>query len=89
MFLTSCASGGVGNAYNYYEEGEYQKTIAKVDRCILNYQYPPETLAQLYLLKAKSYEKLGDEHNARSVYQYIYDNFPQSSVYSAAIEKLL
>ncbi|AWB68338.1 hypothetical protein C2869_18840 [Saccharobesus litoralis] len=89
MLVACAANGGLGNAQKLFNKGDYQSAILKIDRILDKYEYPEETKAQIYLMKAQSYEKLGQMENARSVYRYIEQNFKSSSAYTAAIEKLM
>lgn len=82
FLLTGCAgmekNGALGNSYNYYNNGEYNEAIAKIDRALSKHQYSEETIARLLFLKAESYLKLGDSSSYIAVHKYVLKKYPET-----------
>jgi TonB family protein len=80
LFQTGCslAPGEAKRAYNAYEAKEYNDSIRLVARVLERYEYSSEDKANLLMLKANSYAKLGEFANAEGIFRYVINNFPNT-----------
>ncbi len=79
--LVSCSTVRIGSwskAQNYFADEEYREAIAESERLLRYGTASPEERASVYLLQARSHEKLGERNEALGLYKYVYDTFPDT-----------
>jgi len=80
--LSGCASlardGSVYGAYNFFEKGEYVKTITKVEESMGMYSHTDDQKAELLFLKMQSYQKLDDMESTVGLLRYLSEVFPKT-----------
>ena len=81
LALASCAmtrAGAWSRAQNAFNAGDYHGAIQRADE-VLSYGTPSDSdRANAELLKAKSYEHLGQMSDAVGLYAYVAKTFPQT-----------
>lgn len=79
--LASCSTARVGTwsiAQEHFAEEEYREAIEASDRLLRYGTASPEERASVYLLQARSHDKLGETNEAIGLYKYVYDTFPDT-----------
>ncbi len=79
--LASCSTARVGTwsiAQEHFADEEYREAIEASDRLLRYGTASPEERASVYLLQARSREKLGETNEAIGLYKYVYDSFPDT-----------
>lgn len=79
--LSSCSTARIGawsTAQDHFAEEEYREAIAESERLLRYGTASAEERASVYLLQARSHEKLGETKEALGLYKYVYDTFPDT-----------
>ena len=92
LLVTSCAStiqsASVLEAYKKFESQEYNRTLELITRAENSKNTPPEMKAELTYLKAQTYEQLGQQKVAKTLYEYIVEEHGDSQYAYLATDKL-
>lgn len=81
--------GALLNANKSYSKGLYEKTLSKISTAeYYGKDAPEETKRKITLLKARTYEAMGDLSSSVAIYEYILKNFPDSQEGYIAKKKL-
>jgi tetratricopeptide (TPR) repeat protein len=81
LLCLGCAaarSGQLDIALDRYMSGEYAGAIRAADGALSTGTPSDEDRARANLIKAQSYDELGERDSALGLYQYLVDTFPQS-----------
>ena len=82
LSLGACASliqsTSVTDAYKKYELQEFDRTLELITRAENAQETTPEMKAELTYLKAQTYESLGQQEVANTLYQYLVDQHKDS-----------
>ena len=79
--LASCGTARIGawsSAQDHFADEEYREAIAESEKLLRYGIASPEERASVYLLQARSHEKLGETNEAVGLYKYVYDTFPDT-----------
>lgn len=81
LLCLGCAaarSGQLDIAVDRYMSGEYAEAISAADGALGTGTPSDEDRARANLIKAQSYDKLGERDSAIGLYEYVVDTYPQS-----------
>ncbi len=82
LSLGACASliqsTSISEAYKKYERQEFERTLELITRAENAQETTPEMKAELTYLKAQTYESLGQQEVASTLYQYLVDQHKDS-----------
>jgi hypothetical protein len=82
LSLGACASliqsTSISEAYKKYERQEFDRTLELITRAENAQETTPEMKAELTYLKAQTYESLGQQEVANTLYQYLVDQHKDS-----------
>ena len=82
LSLGACASliqsTSITDAYKKYELQEFDRTLELITRAENAQETTPEMKAELTYLKAQTYESLGQQEVANTLYQYLVDQHKDS-----------
>jgi tetratricopeptide (TPR) repeat protein len=81
LLCLGCAAARAGQldiALDHYMAGKYAKAIGAADTALSTGTPSDEERARANLIKAQSYDKLGERDSALGLYQYVVDTYPQS-----------
>ena len=79
--LTSCNYARIGAwsiAQEHFADEEYREAIEESDKLLRYGTASSEERASVYLLQARSHEKLGETNEALGLYKYVQDSFPDT-----------
>lgn len=81
VLLSACGSksGALYGAHKAYDSGEYSRAISKAMSAKRKYSYDDDSLAELDYIIAESYEKLGENKKANTMYRYIVETYPSTT----------
>ncbi len=92
LLVTSCAgtiqSTSVTEAYKKYELREFDRALVLINRAENIKETSPEMKAELTYLKAQTYESLGQQKTAITLYEYLAEKHKDSQYGYLAIKKL-
>ena len=92
LFVTACAStiqsASISEAYKKYELQEFERTLELITRAENAKETPPEMKAELAYLKAQTYESLGQQKIANTLYEYLVGQHKDSQYGYLASKKL-
>ncbi|TXR54540.1 tetratricopeptide repeat protein [Reinekea thalattae] len=80
LIMSGCslAPASASNSYNANDEGNYEESLRKIEYSLIKYNYSDEDTANLMLLKADNYMKLGESAYALGVLNYVVDKYPET-----------
>ena len=82
LSLGACASliqsTSISEAYKKYARQEFDRTVELITRAGNAQETTPEMKAELTYLKAQTYESLGQQEVANTLYQYLVDQHKDS-----------
>jgi TolA-binding protein len=76
----------IGHAY--FQAGKYPQAIEAYDNLIRNYP-KSNVVPDAYVRKGTALKSLGDTEKARAAFQYVIDNYPDTTGASIAQQRLL
>ena len=92
LLLGACSSliqtASIAEAYKHYQRQHYDRTLVLIAQAENAKPVSAETKAELAYLKAMSYESLGDDETADSLYQYLAQEHNHSQYGVMAVKKL-
>ena len=92
LSLGACASliqtASISEAYKHYERQQYDRTLELIRQAENAEAMPEETKAELTYLKAKTYEGLGEDETANTLYEYLAQQHSNSLYGYMAAKKL-
>lgn len=92
LFITACAStiqsASISEAYKKYELQQFERTLELITRAENARAAPPEMKAELTYLKAQTYEKLGQQKTANTLFEYLVGQHKGSQYGYLASKKL-
>ena len=92
LFATACAStiqsASVSEAYKRFELQDFERTLELISRAENIRETNPEMKAELTYLKAQTYERLGRQETAKTLYEYLAEEHQDSQYGYFASEKL-
>lgn len=92
LFVAACASmiqsASLSEAYKKYELQEFERTLELITRAENAKETIPEMKAELTYLKAQTYESLGQQKIANTLYEYLAEEHKDSQYGYLASKKL-
>ena len=92
LSLGACASliqtASISEAYKHYERQQYGRTLELIAQAENTEAMSAETKAELTYLKAMTFEGLGDEETANTLYEYLVQEHSNSQYGYMAVNKL-
>lgn len=92
LTLGACSSliqtASISEAYKHYERQQYDRTLELISQAENAEAMSEETKAELTYLKAMTYEDLGDDETANTLYEYLVQEHSNSQYAYIAIKKL-
>lgn len=91
VLLRACAlsrAGSLDASVDHYMRGQYEKAIYDADLALATGTPSDADRARANLIKAQSYEKLGDRDAAVGLYRYVAERFPGTPEAYQAGERL-
>lgn len=82
LLATGCAgtiqTASISEAYKKYEKQDYKETLMLISRAENAQEMHAEQKAEMTYLKARTYEALGETGLARTLYEYLREQHPES-----------
>lgn len=92
LFVAGCSGviqmGTVTGAYKNYERQRYENTLKLITQAETVRAANPELKLELTYLKAQTYEAMGEEDTATTLYEYLRDQHGDSQYGYLAIKRL-
>ena len=92
LSLGACANliqtASISEAYKYYERQQYDRTLELITQAENAEEISAETKAELTYLKAITYEGLGNNETANTLYEYLVQEHSNSQYAYMAVKKL-
>lgn len=92
LSLGACASliqtASISEAYKHYQREQYDRTLELITQAENAEAMSAETRAELTYLKAMTYEALGEDETAKTLYEYLAEEHSNSQYGYRAAKKL-
>ncbi len=92
LSLGACAgliqTASISEAYKHYDREQYKRTLELISQAENVDETPAEMKAELTYLKAQTYEKMGQEDIAITLYQYLVKEHGNSQYGHLAVKHL-
>ncbi|MEH6456476.1 MAG: hypothetical protein V7749_09150 [Cocleimonas sp.] len=92
IFISACSStiqtASISKAYKTYEANQFEQTLKHITRAENARETTSEQKAEYTYLKAQTYEGLGQNKNAVTLYEYLKENHSSSQYGHLASKKL-
>lgn len=92
LTLGACSSliqtASISKAYKHYERQQYDRTLELISQAENAESMSDETKAELTYLKAMTYQGLGDDETANTLYEYLVQQHSDSQYGYRAVKKL-
>ena len=92
LLVSACAStmqiASISEAYKNFEKQDYKRTLQLINRAENSKDTTPEMKAELTYLKAQSYEHLGQQKAATTLFEYLVEEHGNSQYAYLAANKL-
>jgi hypothetical protein len=92
LSLGACASliqtASISEAYKHYQREQYDRTLDLITQAENAEAMSAETKAELTYLKAMTYEALGEDETAKTLYEYLAKEHSNSQYGYMAVKKL-
>lgn len=92
LTLGACSSliqtASISEAYKHYERQQYARTLELISQAENAETMSDETKAELAYLKAMTYENLGEDKTANTLYEYLAQEHNNSQYGYMAVKKL-